>query len=107
MRRANRTLVACCYVCALIVLLSLLMPAAPRAVSPQTAPPPTDVVVFAAASLQTALDDLAPAMARATGVRMRASYAASSALARQIESGAPAEVFISADLEWMDYLSSK
>ena len=50
-----------------------------------------DVLVFAAASLQTALDEVAPAAARATGVTMRMSYAASSALARQIENGAPAD----------------
>jgi molybdate transport system substrate-binding protein len=63
-----------------------------------------DVLVFAAASLQTALDELVDPIQRATGVRMRVSYAGSSALARQIESGAPAELFISADLDWMDYL---
>ena len=56
--------------------------------------------VFAAASLKNALDEVAPA---GTVV----SYGASSALARQIESGAPADVFISADLDWMDYLDKK
>jgi molybdate transport system substrate-binding protein len=66
-----------------------------------------DVVVFAAASLQTALDELVEPAQRATGVHMRVSYAASSALARQIESGAPAELFISADLDWMDYLAGR
>jgi molybdate transport system substrate-binding protein len=66
-----------------------------------------DVLVFAAASLQTALDELVEPMQRATGVHMRASYAASSALARQIESGAPAELFISADIDWMDYLADR
>jgi molybdate transport system substrate-binding protein len=66
-----------------------------------------DVLVFAAASLQTALDDLAAPVQKATGVRMRMSYAASSALARQIESGAPAGVFISADLDWMNYLADR
>ena len=65
------------------------------------------VLVFAAASLQTALDELAPAVARATGATMRVSYAASSALARQIENGAPAEIFISADLDWMSYLAER
>jgi molybdate transport system substrate-binding protein len=67
----------------------------------------SDVLVFAAASLQTALDELVEPIRRATGVRMRVSYAASSALARQIESGAPADLFISADLEWMDYLAER
>jgi molybdate transport system substrate-binding protein len=66
-----------------------------------------DVLVFAASSLQTALDDLAAPVRNATGVRMRMSYAASSALARQIESGAPAGLFISADLDWMNYLADR
>ncbi|MEO7189548.1 MAG: molybdate ABC transporter substrate-binding protein [Vicinamibacterales bacterium] len=72
--------------------------------APATAP---GVLIFAAASLQTALDELAPAMERTTGRRVRTSYAASSALARQIESGAPADLFISADLDWMDYLAAR
>jgi molybdate transport system substrate-binding protein len=66
-----------------------------------------DVLVFAASSLQTVLDELAGPAERATGARMKASYAASSALARQIEHGAPAEIFISADLDWMDYLAER
>lgn len=66
-----------------------------------------DVLVFAAASLQSALDELAGPVERATGARIRVSYAASSALARQIENGAPAEIFISADLDWMDYLAAR
>lgn len=66
-----------------------------------------DVLVFAAASLQTSLDALIEPATRATGVRMRISYAASSALARQIESGAPAGLFISADLDWMNYLDER
>ena len=61
------------------------------------------LLVFAAASLKNALDE-----ANADyGAPVVASYAASSALARQIEAGAPARVFISADLEWMDYLEAK
>lgn len=61
------------------------------------------VLVFAAASLKNALDEVN----QAYGKPLVASYAASSALARQIEAGAPAQVFISADLEWMDYLEKK
>lgn len=61
------------------------------------------VLVFAAASLKNALDEVNAAY----GKPVAASYAASSALARQIEAGAPAHVFISADLEWMDYLDQK
>jgi molybdate transport system substrate-binding protein len=68
---------------------------------------PKDVLVFAAASLQTALDELAGLVAKATGVRITMSYAASSALARQVENGAPAEIFISADQDWMDYLAGR
>jgi molybdate transport system substrate-binding protein len=66
-----------------------------------------NVLVFAASSLQTALDELAGPVERATGITIRMSYAASSALARQIENGAPAEIFISADLDWMDYLAAR
>jgi molybdate transport system substrate-binding protein len=64
-------------------------------------------VVFAAASLRNALDEAAALYATRTGVHVRISYAGSSALARQIEAGAPADVFISADLAWMDYLEKK
>jgi molybdate transport system substrate-binding protein len=63
--------------------------------------------VFAAASLSTALEELIKAHEKKTGDRGRTSYAASSALARQIENGAPADVFVSADLAWMDYLQRK
>jgi molybdate transport system substrate-binding protein len=66
-----------------------------------------DVVVFAAASLKTALDEISAAWQRDTGKRAIASYAASSALARQIEQGAPADLFISADLDWMDYVEQR
>ena len=64
-------------------------------------------LIFAAASLQTAIDELTPSIAASTGIRVRASYAASSALARQIENGAPADLFIAADLEWMDYVAER
>jgi molybdate transport system substrate-binding protein len=62
------------------------------------------VVLFAAASLTDALDEIVAAFSGETGIRIIPSYAASSALAKQIESGAPAEIFLSADEEWMDYL---
>ena len=65
------------------------------------------ITVFAAASLKNALDDVDTAFTKATGVKVTASYAASSALAKQMESGAPADVFISADLNWMDYVAGK
>jgi molybdate transport system substrate-binding protein len=66
------------------------------------------MVVFAAASLKNALDEIAAAWAKDTGKPApRISYAASSALARQMEQGAPADLFISADLDWMDYAAGK
>jgi molybdate transport system substrate-binding protein len=61
-----------------------------------------DVIVFAAASLKNALDDAIAAYERAGGGKVVASYAASSALAKQIESGANGDMFISADLDWMN-----
>lgn len=65
------------------------------------------VTVFAAASLKNALDAANTAWAKESGKEAVASYAASSALAKQIEGGAPADVFISADLDWMDYVAKK
>jgi molybdate transport system substrate-binding protein len=65
------------------------------------------VTIFAAASLKNALDDAAKSQEQKTGDRVVISYAASSALAKQIEQGAPADVFISADLDWMDYVQKK
>jgi molybdate transport system substrate-binding protein len=61
------------------------------------------LTVFAAASMKNALDEIDAAYTAKSGVRITVSYAASSALARQIEQGAPADVFISADTDWMDY----
>jgi molybdate transport system substrate-binding protein len=75
--------------------------------SPMARPEAGDVLIFAAASLQTALDALTPAIDRSTGAHVVVSYAASSALARQIEDGAPADLFISADLDWMDYVAAR
>jgi len=65
------------------------------------------LTIFAAASLKNALDEANAAFTKATGVKATASYEASSALAKQIEAGAPADVFISADLRWMDYAAQK
>lgn len=67
----------------------------------------TPLTVFAAASLKESLDEAAAAYQRASGTPVQVSYAASSALARQVEQGAPADVFFSADLEWMDYLQQR
>ena len=66
------------------------------------------LVIFAAASLKNALDEIAGDWTRTTGKPApKISYAASSALARQIEADAPADLFISADLDWMDYVARK
>jgi molybdate transport system substrate-binding protein len=65
------------------------------------------ITVFAAASLTNALQDLGDAFTKDTSIPVRFSFAASSALARQIENGARADVFFSADLEWMDYLQAR
>jgi molybdate transport system substrate-binding protein len=66
-----------------------------------------DVVVFAAASLKNALDAVNAQWQKETGKKAAISYAASSALAKQIEQGAPAQMFISADLDWMDYVEKR
>jgi molybdate transport system substrate-binding protein len=65
------------------------------------------VLVFAAASLKTALDAIATQWRKETGVQATISYAASSTLAKQIDNGAPADLFISADQDWMDYLQER
>ncbi len=75
--------------------------------TPQIAAAQESVTVFAAASLKNALDDVNAAFTAQTNIKATSSYAASSALARQLDSGAPADVFISADLEWMDYAVGK
>src|SRR5215469_6557601 len=61
------------------------------------------ITVFAAASMTNALDDVDAAFTKQTGVKVVTSYDASSTLMKQIESGAPADAFLSADLKWMDY----
>src|SRR5262245_64430310 len=63
--------------------------------------------IFAAASLKNALDEVVVGFEKEKSTKVTVSYGASSALARQIESGAPADIFISADLDWMDYLEKK
>ena len=82
-------------------MVAMLMAAVPAAQAAD------EVVVFAAASLKGALDNVNDAWKAETGKSAKISYAASSALAKQIEEGAPADVFISADLDWMKYLSDK
>lgn len=86
--------------CAAILSLALAIAAVP-AHAEET------ITVFAAASLKNALDDADAAFTKATGVKVTASYASSSALTKQIEQGAPADVFISADLDWMNYVGER
>ena len=66
-----------------------------------------DVVILAAASLKNALDEASAAWNKQTGKSTKVSYAASSVLAKQIESGIPADIFISADVPWMDYVAER
>ena len=81
---------------ACLLILGLLAVARPAAAQ-------DSVTIFAAASLKNAIDDINAAFTRQTGVKTVVSYAATSALMKQIEQGAPADVFLSADLKWMDY----
>lgn len=87
---------------ALAAALVLLAWSTPQALA-ETAGP----TVFAAASMKTALDAVDAAWTAETGKSVTVSYASSSALAKQIEQGAPADVFVSADIPWMDYLAEK
>src|SRR5471030_954726 len=64
------------------------------------------LTVFAAASMKNALDDIDAAYTAKSGVKIVASYAASPALAKQIEQGAPADIFLSADTDWMDFAAA-
>jgi molybdate transport system substrate-binding protein len=80
-----------------VLLLALSLPAAAQ----------EKLTVFAAASLRNALEAADAAFSNETGLAIVASYAASSALAKQIGEGAPADVLISADTQWMDWLASR
>ncbi len=82
------------------VLLATLLIATPATAQ-------NKIGVFAAASLRNALDEVDAAFSKSTGLTVTVSYAASSALAKQIEQGAPADVFLSADTQWMDYLAAR
>ncbi len=82
---------------------AIVISAAPRIATAQD----KSITVFAAASMKNALDDVDAAFTKTSGVKVVASYDASSALMKQIEAGAPADAFISADLKWMDYGSQK
>ncbi len=67
-----------------------------------------DLVIFAAASMKNALDEAAANWVKESSKPApKISYAASNTLAKQLENGAPADLFVSADLDWMDYAASK
>jgi molybdate transport system substrate-binding protein len=87
-------------VCILLVLSSVAWSAVASAEQAK-------LVIFAAASLKGALDEVNAAYQRDKGQETTTSYAASSTLAKQIEAAAPADIFISADLDWMDYLAKR
>jgi molybdate transport system substrate-binding protein len=70
-------------------------------------PEKTTLTVFGAASVTNVLQDLGDAFTRQTSIAVKFSFAASSTLARQIENGAPADIFMSADSDWMDYLQTR
>lgn len=89
-------------------LFALALTAAALSLSPVPAAAQNQpIVVFAAASMKNALDEIAAEWTKKSGVEVRTSYAASSALAKQIENGAPADLFVSADIAWMDYVAKK
>lgn len=92
MKTIRRTLLA------LAALLALVAPAHAQA---------PGLTLYAASSLKNVMDEVDAAFAKATGVTVVASYAASSTLARQVEQGAQADVFISADKDWMDYVAER
>lgn len=88
----------------LVIALATLMP--PLAAVARERQPPA-LLVFAASSLSNVLGDLSVAYTASSGVPVKLSFAASSVLARQIEAGGKADVFVSADQQWMDYLQAR
>lgn len=89
------------------VLLGAALCSASTLAAAMAKPAPEPILVFAAASLQGSLDDVAAAWTRRSGQAVKISYAGSSALAKQIAQDAPADVFVSADEQWMDTLQTQ
>lgn len=87
------------------LLLLTAMPAWAQSPAPPAAP--ATITVFAAASMKESLDGASAEWTKQSGQKVVVSYAASSDLARQIEQGAPADVFVSSDEKWMDYLQDR
>lgn len=91
-----------------VLLMGLLMLAATSRVSGQSDPSRREtILVFAAASATNAMDEIRQTFQQRTGVRVQSSYASSGTLAQQIANGAKAEVFLSADEKWADYLAQE
>ena len=106
MKIFTRSLFSALLVGAFLAVPATAKDAKPSAMAPSAAQDKT-LTVFAAASMKNALDEVDNAYTAKSGVKIVASYAASSALAKQIEQGAPADVFMSADTTWMDYVKDK
>src|SRR5579883_918377 len=90
-----------------VAVLLLFIVAAAGSLATSAQAPDKTLTVFAAPPMKNALHDVAAAYTKKTGVNIAASYAASSTLMKQIEQGAPADIFVSADLDWMEYGSKK
>jgi molybdate transport system substrate-binding protein len=94
----------------MIRLIAILIAAGALAFAPcsrPAEPEKTTLTVFGAASLTNVLQDVGDAYTKETSIAVKFSFAASSTLARQIENGAPADIFMSADSDWMDYLQAR
>jgi molybdate transport system substrate-binding protein len=98
MTKTHIALVRTFFLSALAIVSTVIAPASSRA---QSGDP---VVVYAAASLKNVLDDAMARWRSRSGQPVVASYSHAPALAKQIEQGAPADIFISADTDWMDYV---
>jgi molybdate transport system substrate-binding protein len=90
-----------------LIVLLLMVGIAVAARAPSAAEQDRPLIVFAAASLTDAVTEVSKAFTRETGIAVKTSFAASSVLAKQIESGAPATVFFTADEGWMNYVQSR
>src|ERR1700691_4761312 len=85
------------------VLAAIVAAIAVAGLPPAASAQEKSITVFAAASMKNALDEVDALFTKQSGIKIVASYAASSALMKQIEQGAPADVFLSADIDWMDF----
>src|SRR3954467_8282161 len=90
-----------------VATLALVVTLATLPARAQEAQAQVTLTAFAAASMKNAVDDINGAFTKATGIKVVSSYAASSALAKQLEAGPPADPLAAADLEWMDYVAGK